>query len=320
MNSLLLFVSLVVSSARMVSICGIKKHDNFFFVSKNVFFKYYRFGDPSAAFTLHIDSLTERYANYLMVMQHFRKVLPQYTLPPMNLWGNHPNNGTDNKPSSSGKQRDKNPRKIKALVDVRYESLVANPEKVLRYIMEEVLFVPFNPLTVVQAANSSASTEQQHSCDVSSSSSSSVQQQRDKTDTETAEGIVHKSAANYCDCDSNASFVSTNSHVRVVSTASRLQVKERIYTKSVGRWRKYAAQLQQTLIPALEQHLPRLARGQALPFLHPDSTLAAPVVQTPTLHKKPNKSLRTSSVVYMNWALDPSFNYTQMLIDLRNEH
>jgi hypothetical protein len=260
-----------------------------------------------------------------MVMQHFRKVLPQYTLPPMHLWSNQPNNETDKKPSSSGKQRDKNPRKIQALVDVRYESLVANPDKVLRYIMEEVLFVPFNPLMVVQSAGNTASATQQRSCDISSSSSSSSsssvqKQQHHRTDTEAAECTVLKSAANHYNCDSNATFVTSTSYVRLVSTASRLQVKERIYTKSVGRWRKYAAQLQQTLIPALEQHLPRLARAHALPFLHPDSTLAAPVVQTPHLKKKPqNKSSRTSSVVYMNWALDPMFNYTQMLIDLRNE-
>jgi hypothetical protein len=117
--------------------------------------------------------------------------------------------------------------------------------------------------------------------------------------------------------------------VKVVQTASRMQVKEGIYASAVGRWRKYAAQLNATLIPALREHLPRVAAIGALPYLDPASELAqasvlrgqgkAPSGNSARCAKNPFDAhgKRRPACVFMNWQLNEEFDYAGMLADLK---
>ena len=58
---------------------------------------------------------------------------------------------------------------------------------------------------------------------------------------------------------------------RAVRTFSCLQVRQRVSTSAVGRWRHYAAQLCRSMLPELQQHMPALAQTGALPCLDPDT-------------------------------------------------
>jgi hypothetical protein len=135
---------------------------------------------------------------------------------------------------------------------------------------------------------------------------------------------------------------------RVVHTASRLQVKAPVNTKSVGRWRKYAAQLGESLLPHLRRELALLAVEGVLPFLGPDSPLLAQAQASDDEvtvkagaeagaeraggegqgqfrkeqfgKDQPLKQRRLAHEtqgVFMNWALDEHFDYAAMLQQLR---
>jgi hypothetical protein len=60
------------------------------------------------------------------------------------------------------------------------------------------------------------------------------------------------------------------------------EVKQKLYTHSVGSWTKYKHQLQ-PMIEELKKHLPKLKKSGALPYADK-----------------------------MNWALDPGFDYEVM--------
>ena len=57
--------------------------------------------------------------------------------------------------------------------------------------------------------------------------------------------------------------------VHVVLTASKLQVKQPIYSHSIGRWKRHNKQLMNNIIPELLHYLPYLASINALPFIDP---------------------------------------------------
>lgn len=265
-----------------------------------------RFGDPSAAYTLHAESLVLKYVHYLEVMQHFRSVLAYYSLPVL---------GSKSTPSAekSGKKSVKPTRRIQALVDVRYEELVANPQRTLQHLLENVLGVPYAAPVAVRPNN------------VPTSSTST----RISLDEGPAKGATMNGSS------ARESNHKADPYVRVVQTASRLQVKEPVYGSSVGRWRKYSAQLQSTLIPALRAHLPRLAALQALPYLAHNSSLAATAelgdgkksgkkssAKVSKAAKKCATEIETGNntsrdCVFMNWELDPHFDYKTFAQQLR---
>jgi hypothetical protein len=120
--------------------------------------------------------------------------------------------------------------------------------------------------------------------------------------------------------------------VKVVQTASRMQVREPVYKSAVGRWRKYATQLNTTLIAALREHLPRLAALGALPYLDPASELAqasvvrgqgkggkVPKKDSGRCEKNPfdAQGKRRTACVYTNWQLSETFDYAAMISDLK---
>lgn len=237
-----------------------------------------RFGDPSAAYTLHLQSLVSKYVHYLEVMQHFRSVLPHYSLPVMRVKYNSTAEG-------GGMKAMKTTRRIQALVDVRYEELVANPERTLQHLLENVLGVPYAPSVRAMSISEVHSADENDNITVGSTA---------------AESKVK------------------DPYVRVVQTASRLQVKQPVYHSSVGRWRKYAAQLQDTLISALRAHLPRLASLQVLPYLAHNSSLGNNSAGADSkASAKDSKKCKGRSCVFMNWALDPKFDYDGMLQQLK---
>ncbi len=164
-----------------------------------------RFGDHSA-YTLEFRTLVAEYVAYLEMVGHLRKALPRITFP----------TGTRT-----------------AMIDVRYEELVADPSSVMRRV--------FSSLGV---------------------------------SIESVETIVE----------------SFHLQDRLVRTASFLQVKQPIYLKSIGGWRKYESQFQQTLIPELRQSLLRLSALGYLPFTRDEPGSPR-----------------------MNWELSQSFNYTEMI-------
>ncbi|KAJ1386299.1 hypothetical protein B484DRAFT_410253, partial [Ochromonadaceae sp. CCMP2298] len=201
------------------------------------------------------------------------------------------------------------------LVDVRYEELVANPQRVLRRIAR-LLDVQYDEQTGAHEAEA----------EVEASSELSP-----------ATPTVFVSVGGGAD-----------SSTRVVHTASRLQVKAPVNAKSVGRWRKYAAQLEESLLPLLRGELAVLAGEGALPFLGPDSSLLkqasedvaekgvegvreGPVGAGPGAgqgrggQQKKQKHLKHSKrrlkhdthCVAMNWHLDQHFDYAGMLQQLR---
>jgi tetratricopeptide (TPR) repeat protein len=171
-----------------------------------------RFADPGSTYTLNFRSLVRQYTLYLEIVAHFRKVLPIIQLP---------------KSKSSAKRN----RPAQALVDVRYEELVANPEGVMRRVLS-LIGLPWD------------------------------------------ERVLNFHERN-----------------RTVYTASALQVKRSIYRSSVGQWREYAKQLNQTLVPELRAELRKLSdMGVALPFSGEDGAPGA-----------------------MNWALSDRFDYSAMM-------
>uniref|UniRef100_A0A7S3HRU6 protein-tyrosine sulfotransferase n=1 Tax=Spumella elongata TaxID=89044 RepID=A0A7S3HRU6_9STRA len=252
-----------------------------------------RFGDPAAVYTLHTDTLVQKYVQYLEVMQHFRKVLPYYTLPD---WGIQKHNSSEASETDFTSQRRKGRKetkrkRIQALVDVRYEELVANPERVIRYLLNDILGIAYTPILSKNA-----------SADITSKPN--ISEEDSSLD-------VHATAA--------SSTVSTSTHARVVQTASRLQVKKPVYASSVGRWLKYKARLEQALIPAWKQHLPSLVSIGALPYADPDSLLVSKRSQkikdkcaTVTMQESQKREC-----VFMNWNSSDQFNYSEMLAGLQ---
>lgn len=168
-----------------------------------------RFGDFSV-YSLEFRTLVYEYVVYLEVIDHYRRILPSF-------------------PYKTGRR--------KALVDVRYEEIVANPKKMVRRLLG-LLELP---------------------------SSFEIRE---------VEGFYEQR--------------------RHVKTASFLQVKQPIYERSVGNWKNYERQLEQTLIPELAHALQKLKISGSLPFLN--DRPGAP---------------------RMNWNLDPNFNYTDMIEKLR---
>jgi hypothetical protein len=176
-----------------------------------------RFADPGTTYTLNFRSLVRQYTLYLEIVAHFRKVLPAIQ------W-------TKGKYAAGAKQT----RPAQALVDVRYEELVANPESVMRRVLS-LIGLPWD------------------------------------------ERVLRFHERN-----------------RTVHTASVLQVKRSIYRSSVGKWREYAAQLNQTLVPELRAELRKLgAKGVSLPFSGEEGAPGA-----------------------MNWALSDRFDYSAMMDEL----
>jgi hypothetical protein len=168
-----------------------------------------RFGDFSV-YSLEFRTLVYEYVVYLEVIDHYRRILPSF-------------------PYQTGRR--------KALVDVRYEEIVANPKKMVRRLLG-LLELP---------------------------SSFEIRE---------VEGFYEQR--------------------RHVKTASFLQVKQPIYERSVGNWKNYERQLEQTLIPELAHALQKLKISGSLPFLN--DRPGAP---------------------RMNWNLDPNFNYTDLIEKLR---
>eukprot|EP01034_Spumella_vulgaris_P022698 gene22698-28849_t len=177
-----------------------------------------RFADPGTTYTLDFRSLVRQYTLYLEIVAHFRKVLPFVKLP-----------------SSAAGGANLKPRR-QALVDVRYEELVANPEGVMRRVL------------------------------------SLIGLQWDER------------------------VLRFTEHNRTVHTVSVLQVKRNIYASSVGQWRQYAAQLNETLVPELRAQLGELTyKGVALPFSNADAPAC------------------------MNWSLRDGFDYSSMMEALKKK-
>jgi hypothetical protein len=70
-----------------------------------------KFDEPGLVWTFHMDHLIQQYTLYLEIMQHYREVLPGRVL------------------------------------DIRYEKLVENPEKILREIFQR-LQLPWDPVVL----------------------------------------------------------------------------------------------------------------------------------------------------------------------------
>ncbi|RYG66410.1 sulfotransferase, partial [archaeon] len=171
-----------------------------------------RFGDQSSC-SLDIPDMVLDYVLYLETIHHFHSVLPRLRYPLYTPPG-------------------QSPRVIErsALVDVRYEELVANPAKVMRRLFD-IIGIQMPALDKLQRFHDSG---------------------------------------------------------RPVHTASFLQVKKPLYASSVGKWRKYAQGMKDTVIRELEKHLPTLRRKRALPYEHDG--------------RSP-----------MNWGLDQDFDYMEHL-------
>jgi tetratricopeptide (TPR) repeat protein len=179
-----------------------------------------RFGDYSV-YTLEFRTLVIEYISYLEIIDHYRRILPVLHYP-------------------DGWQR-------KPMLDIRYEQVVANPQRVMKRIFE-VLDLP--------------------------------------TQEDSSTTVKENSNNNFID-----EFHRQERHVR---TASFLQVKQPIYEKSVGNWRKYSKEFQETLIPELKRALLPLKKKRALPFMKDEAG-------------NPR----------MNWELDVHFNYSSMIEKLR---
>eukprot|EP01031_Cornospumella_fuschlensis_P029736 gene29736-35904_t len=171
-----------------------------------------RFGDQSSC-SLQVPDMVLDYVLYLQTMHHFYSVLPRMRFPLFSPAG-------------------QNPRFIErsALVDVRYEELVANPAKVMRRVFD-IVGLEMPPLSKLQRFHDSG---------------------------------------------------------RPVHTASFLQVKRPLYASSVGKWKKYAQGMKDTVVKELKKHLPALREKRALPYEHD--------ARSP-----------------MNWGLDEDFDYMEHL-------
>jgi tetratricopeptide (TPR) repeat protein len=286
-----------------------------------------RFGDPSASYTLHLTSLVQRYAHYLQVMQHFREVLPFYTLPRWRDDAAVDAKGSTSRGASGGAKT--KPLKIQALIDVRYEELVASPERMLRHLIEEVLGLDYVPegANARPASGTRALSRGGSEAALAGSGKASVEVGADGQITPAAadSGLSATDEAAVPSAPSAEAAATQGEEtqaetVRVVRTASRLQIKSPVYWDSVGRWRKYAAQLNETLVPALRGQLPHLAELGALPFLDPDSALAKQAVNAAgykTRSKAKSSPVQCSKkagrCAYGNWDLREDFDYRGLL-------
>jgi hypothetical protein len=97
----------------------------------------------------------------------------------------------------------------------------------------------------------------------------------------------------------DASVLRHHDRRRVVHTASALQVDKKLYTHSVGGWRRYAHQLR-PLVAELQRHLPRLRAANALVSAAGARSILGQVVSS-------------SERVAVNWELREDFDYGSML-------
>jgi tetratricopeptide (TPR) repeat protein len=200
-----------------------------------------RFGDFST-YTLEFRTLIAEYISYLEVIGHYRKVLPMII--------------------------DGKGRKRKAVIDIRYEHLVANPKIVMKKVFD---------LIFDDEQEKEGEDESNQQCDaVIVNDTEMCARTKARLD---ADEIVD-------------GFYRSD---RLVRTASFLQVKQPIYEKSIGNWKKYSYQLQQTIIPQLRLALTRLSSSGLLPY-------------TKDNNFQPK----------MNWELKADFNYTEMIEKLRD--
>jgi hypothetical protein len=87
---------------------------------------------------------------------------------------------------------------------------------------------------------------------------------------------------------------------RTVYTASMMQVRESLYTRSIGSWRKYAPYLSEVTasfkekLKPLKSNLPKVATGFSILSSRQSSSVKVPAVS-------------------MNWKLDPKFDYNGMI-------
>lgn len=158
-----------------------------------------QFSDASA-YNIDFRTLVEEYISYLEIIAHYREVLPVMDY-------------------AGGRRR--------ALVDIRYEELVANPNKVVQQL-SELLELPL------------------------------IYDSTQNKDNETSLDVLFPSSPQ------REMRPRSNS---VAKTISFLQIQQPINSRSVGGWRKYSKEFSESIIPLLAPHLKRLGRQKALPYL-----------------------------------------------------
>jgi len=218
-----------------------------------------RFGVDSLKYTLYYKALVHHYTQYLEVVQHFRTVLPHYSLQILN--GSSYNTDCEDGDSSSiistttaavGDKRRKTKKRslsvilTQGLIDVRYEELVAAPDIVMQRLRSMI---------GLREVHSTTTKKKKKYCQMNSIA----------TEYNTKEnGIVGNRSIG-----EDPVLSSLEKQVHVVLTASKLQVKQPIYSHSIGRWKRHAKQLMNNIIPELLHYLPYLASINALPFIDP---------------------------------------------------
>lgn len=241
----------------------------------------HRFSDDQSSYTLEIRDLVAEYVAYLMVMAHFRRVLPR------RLYTMYEEEGE----AQPGHRRLKEVRVVRqALLDVHYERLVSSPHLLLRSLFHYLHLPPLNASAVEDF------------------------------------------------------FVSDRQRTRSIRTASYYQVRQPVSTQGVGQWRVYAKHLHYSLHVELDEALRRLrekkhllpawdptykrSQRQATPSAKRGNTSSAASASTTTtaaLQTKVDMDSGTKEILddedmqkkLMNWALDPSFDYTGHLRALR---
>jgi hypothetical protein len=132
------------------------------------------------------------------------------------------------------------------LIDVRYEELVAAPDIVMQRLRSMI---------GLREVHSTTTKKKKKYCQMNSIA----------TEYNTKEnGIVGNRSIG-----EDPVLSSLEKQVHVVLTASKLQVKQPIYSHSIGRWKRHAKQLMNNIIPELLHYLPYLASINALPFIDP---------------------------------------------------
>jgi len=209
-----------------------------------------RFGVDSMKYTLYYKAMVHHYVQYLEIIQHFRAVLPYYSLRVLNDCRSYIS--CEDRDSSAevvvGSKDVGNKRKrswsvinTQGLIDVRYEELVAAPDAVMRRLRSIIGLRVIRP--------------KMNQCQKNSATNDSTINNMDS---------IHSH-------DDTATTVSSSlqKQVHVVLTASKLQVKQPIYSHSIGRWKRHAKQLMKNIIPELLHYLPHLASINALPYIEP---------------------------------------------------
>jgi tetratricopeptide (TPR) repeat protein len=225
-----------------------------------------RFGVDSLKYTLYYKALVHHYTQYLEVVQHFRTVLPHYSLQILNGSSYNTDDCEDGDSSIStssivittttttavGDKRRKTKKRslsiilTQGLIDVRYEELVAAPDIVMQRLR-----------SIIGLREVHSKKKKKKYCQMSSIATEYNTKEND---------IVGNSSI---DEDVWTPPSSLQKQVHVVLTASKLQVKQPIYSHSIGRWKRHTKQLMNNIIPELLHYLPYLASINALPFIDP---------------------------------------------------